>query len=218
MEEMSKRHFKGVWTPADLYRDSSLSWSQKLMLLEIDSFSNNNLPCFVSNEHFAEHLQVGISAVEKCLKSLVDLGMVERGREYVGRSYRRTLRVTTRINYGSHPESVTGGTRNEVRHTNTETKPKTKPVKMGHPSLDEVQDYFVKCGVTDPQEAAKYFDYYTANGWTQGKGKAIKDWQASSRNWIRRNKKWNDERQANSQGFQPDNFNPEALHGFITGG
>lgn len=217
MEEMSKRHFKGVWIPADLYRDTSLSWSQKLMLLEIDSFSNNNLPCFVSNEHFAEHLQVGISAVEKCLKSLVDLGMVERGREYVGRSYRRTLRVTTRINYGSHPESVTGATRNEVRHTNTETKPKTKPVKMGPPQLDEVKEYFDTHGFF-VGDADRFYDYYSANGWTQGKGKSIKDWKAAARNWIRNSKLWKDERQANSQGFQPDNFNPEALHGFITGG
>lgn len=215
---MKGRQFKGVWIPATLYQNRELTWSQKLMLVEIDSFTRNELPCFVSNDYLSDHLQIGISAVEKCLKSLVDLGLVVRGREYVGRSYRRTLWVRTGTVYGMDPEPIPDATRNEVRHTNTDTKPKTKPMKMGHPSLDEVQDYFVECGVTDPQEAAKYFDYYTANGWTQGKGKTIKDWQAASRNWIRRNNKWNDERQANSQGFRADNFNPDALHSFITGG
>lgn len=218
MEEMKERQFKGVWIPAALYK-SDLTWSQKLMLVEIDSFSRNGLECFVSNEHLAEHLQIGISAVEKCLKSLVDLGLVVRGREYVGRSYRRTLRVGTGINYGLDPEQVLGDTRNEVRHTNTVTKSPTKPIKRAHPiSLDEVQKYFVECGSTNPQDCAKFYDYYTANGWTQGKGKPIKDWQAAARNWMRNTKKWTDERQAKAQGFQPGNFSPEALHGYIAEG
>ncbi len=219
MEKVKERHFKGVWLPAHLYKNRDLSWSQKLMLVEIDSFSRNGLECFVSNDHFSEHLQIGVSAVEKCLKSLVDLGLVHRGRQYMGRSYRRTLRVTSGIYSGNDPEPITATTRNEVRHTNTDTKPTTKPMKKGVSiSLDEVQEYFVEMGSNNPQECAKFYDYYTANGWTQGKGKPIKDWQAAARNWMRNTKQWSNERQANSQGFQPENFNPEALHGFIAGG
>ena len=32
----------------------------------------------------------------------------------------------------------------------------------------------------DPQ---RFVDYYTANGWTQGRGKPIKDWRAAVRTW-----------------------------------
>ena len=32
----------------------------------------------------------------------------------------------------------------------------------------------------DPQ---RFVDYYTANGWVQGKGKPIKDWKAAVRTW-----------------------------------
>jgi hypothetical protein len=34
-------------------------------------------------------------------------------------------------------------------------------------------------------EADTCFDHYTANGWVQGRGKPIKDWQAACRNFIR---------------------------------
>jgi len=210
------REFKGVWIPADIYRDTRLTWTQKLMLVEIDSFSRNGLECFVSNEHLSEHLQVGISAIEKCLKSLVDMGLVERGRVYVGKSYRRTLRLTTGMYYGSDPEQIRGTTRNEVRHTNTLTNSDTKPRNRRQPnSIEDVQDYFVKCGRHDAEDAAKFFDYYTANGWTQGKGKAIKDWQAAARNWMRNTKQWSNERQ--QKGFDTSNFSPDALHGYLTG-
>lgn len=37
--------------------------------------------------------------------------------------------------------------------------------------------------------AAEFMDHYTANGWVQGRGKPIKDWQAACRNWIRNNLK-----------------------------
>lgn len=38
-------------------------------------------------------------------------------------------------------------------------------------------------------DAAAFVDYYTANGWVQGKGKPIKDWKAAVRTWARREKK-----------------------------
>ena len=34
-------------------------------------------------------------------------------------------------------------------------------------------------------DAAYFVDYYTANGWTQGKGRPLKDWKAAVRAWER---------------------------------
>lgn len=53
------------------------------------------------------------------------------------------------------------------------------------PTLDEVKKYaeerILQKKPFVPVE--KFFNYYTANGWVQGKGKPIKDWKAAYRTW-----------------------------------
>ena len=52
------------------------------------------------------------------------------------------------------------------------------------PSFEDVSTYCMKRdnGI-DPQ---RFLDYYTANGWVQGKGKPIRDWKACVRTWEHR--------------------------------
>lgn len=51
------------------------------------------------------------------------------------------------------------------------------------PTVEEVRAYcHERNSGVDPQ---RFVDYYTANGWTQGRGKPIKDWQAAVRTWER---------------------------------
>ena len=64
------RQFKGVWIPAELYLDKSITWTQKIILLEVDSFSKNNLECFVSNEHLANLIGISESGIEKAIRGL----------------------------------------------------------------------------------------------------------------------------------------------------
>jgi hypothetical protein len=51
------------------------------------------------------------------------------------------------------------------------------------PSLQEILGYFQELGSTE-DEANKFFDHYTANGWKVGRN-AMKDWKATARNWNR---------------------------------
>lgn len=55
------------------------------------------------------------------------------------------------------------------------------------PTVEEVKAYCEerKNGI-DPE---RFHDYYTANGWVQGKGKPIKDWKACVRTWERTERK-----------------------------
>lgn len=65
------------------------------------------------------------------------------------------------------------------------------------PSVEELKQYFIlKIGDTRKpkhwpedkcsNQADLMYDHYQTNGWVQGKGKPVKDWQAACRNWIRR--------------------------------
>lgn len=70
---------------------------------------------------------------------------------------------------------------------NTSQQTTEKPARrFTPPTLEEVQGYCRERG--NAVDAQRFFDYYTANGWTQGKGKHIKDWRAAVRLWERQEK------------------------------
>lgn len=61
------------------------------------------------------------------------------------------------------------------------TSPKKQEKRFAPPTVDEVRAYCTERGNrVDPQ---RFVDFYTANGWTQGHGKKIKDWRAAVRTW-----------------------------------
>ena len=60
------------------------------------------------------------------------------------------------------------------------------PARFIPPTVEEVAAYCKKRGSGIDPEA--FVDYYQANGWIQGKGKPIKDWQACVRTWEKREK------------------------------
>lgn len=51
------------------------------------------------------------------------------------------------------------------------------------PTVEEVNAYCRERN--NGIDASEFVDFYTANGWTQGKGKPIKDWKACVRTWER---------------------------------
>ena len=56
-------------------------------------------------------------------------------------------------------------------------------VKFSPPTVEEVVAYCAEQkNSVDPQQ---FVDFYTANGWVQGRGKPIKDWKAAVRTWER---------------------------------
>jgi hypothetical protein len=71
-------------------------------------------------------------------------------------------------------------------------KPKTK-----HPTLEEVKEYFKeKQTFIDPEA---FFYHYETNGWVQGKGKPIKNWEAAVRYWQSNNRLDNFTKKSNNQ-------------------
>lgn len=96
------------------------------------------------------------------------------------------------------PEHRSGGWVNnetpppEHRSSHPSYNPHKQPSEKGSPpaqakpiDLNEVEAYADTLSLPG-SEAAKFFDHFTANGWRQAGGNAIKDWQAALRNWGRR--------------------------------
>lgn len=79
----------------------------------------------------------------------------------------------------------------EKHIANVDNVEKQKPVetlkpkkRFVPPTVEEVAAYCAeRQNGVNPQ---RFVDFYTANGWTQGKGKPIKDWQAAVRTWEQR--------------------------------
>lgn len=57
------------------------------------------------------------------------------------------------------------------------------------PTLEEVKMYCEER--QNDVDAERFFDYYSANGWVQGKGTPIKDWKACIRTWEKNTIKTN---------------------------
>jgi len=51
------------------------------------------------------------------------------------------------------------------------------------PTLEEIKTYCEER--QNNVDAERFFDYYSANGWVQGKDRPIKDWKACVRTWER---------------------------------
>lgn len=68
------------------------------------------------------------------------------------------------------------------------------------PTLEEVAAYCRERQSTVSAEA--FFDFYSANGWIQGKGKPIMDWHAAVRTWERRDRE-------NGKRFVPPENKPD---------
>jgi hypothetical protein len=86
-------------------------------------------------------------------------------------------------------------TNSEATHPHLHRKKQTKGGRRGGAipeSVEEVQQYFFQKKST-ATEAEKFFNHYQSNGWKVGGRTAMKDWQASARNWIINSKKFNHE-------------------------
>lgn len=76
-----------------------------------------------------------------------------------------------------------------------------KKTTFSPPQLDEVLPYFSEKESSD-QDAEKFFDHFTANGWKVSGKAPMKDWKAAARNWIRRSKDFTGNKKQQSEDFR----------------
>lgn len=205
-----EREFKGVWIPAEIWLDARLTLVEKALYAEIDSFSGNGKSFHKANETIQLEYGVSRPTISKAIKKLTDLGFISAS--FDGRTRHLTVQADRKIFTGSRKNSFgqqeknlraegkNSTSTNTVERTveNTSKKSKTRPK-----GLEEVLESFKEVGAEE-SEALAFFDYYEANGWTQGRNKPIKDWKAAARGWIRRSHQYKKNERQNQRSGPAD--------------
>lgn len=120
MSTDTKRNFQGVWIPAAIWLDRSLSITEKVMLVEINSLETSDRGCYASNDHFSEFFGLSKSRVSELIsglasKDLVRVDLIREGKQIVGRQIWMT--ENGRLLTGGFTPSERATTSSENTHT-----------------------------------------------------------------------------------------------------
>lgn len=69
MEEQ-QRQFKGIWIPKEIWLNKDLTFQEKIILVEIDSYDNGQVGCFATNKHFVKNFGINSSRISQIIQSL----------------------------------------------------------------------------------------------------------------------------------------------------
>lgn len=77
---MEERITKGIWIPIEIWKDSNLSWNEKILLLEVDSFTSKGQDCYFSDDYIADFLGVSRNRANILVNSLIEKGYISKTR------------------------------------------------------------------------------------------------------------------------------------------
>ena len=167
-----ERIVKGIWIPIEIWQNRSLSWNEKILLMEIDSFTAKDRECYISNEYIAELLGVTDRCSRKYLSHLLELGLV------------RVVKFDGWNNCsGQAGTSVPHTDNNEYIHKNSLYK--RGSTRFQKPTIEEIRQYCLEKGYN--VDAEQFFNFYESKGWVVGKS-PMKNWRAAVCTWNKREK------------------------------
>lgn len=203
-----ERVFKGVFIPIELWENKELSWDEKALLFEIDSFTKKGRDCYFSDEYIGTFLHCSESTAKRIFRSLVDRGLVRITRKEGKMRY-----IETCLKFGiegqNEPHENEMGVKMIADGGQNEPQPNTNDLlfppivsdikisstidpqeggrskKFVKPSSDDVWDYCQDNELiyVNPEE---FVDFYESKGWKVGNS-PMKDWKAAARRWNRMN-------------------------------
>tara|TARA_R110002167_G_scaffold98972_9_gene259951 strand:+ start:884 stop:1498 length:615 start_codon:yes stop_codon:yes gene_type:complete len=191
----NKRNFLGVWLPRDVYLDTNLSWTEKILYVEIQSLDNEQ-GCFASNEYFSEFLGVSTTTISLSISKLKKLGYVECI-SFDGR--RRVLKSAFKNLENQALRKLKGTIKENLKHNNTDNN----SINYSY-WCDEVLslDYPKEM----KEDMIEYWQEKSKSGKTRQE--LEKTWCSKRRmkTWSKNDKKWNNNNTKKSITNSMDNY------------
>lgn len=182
-----ERIVKGIWFPIEIWEAQDLSWNEKILLMEIDSFTSKGKDCFISDEYVADLLGINMRNANKNMASLIKKGYIERTRFDGRRRFVRSL-----LECGADMSLKTEQTCQERQHTYIDIPNKSisndiddsnkRKAKFVKPTIEEIRCFCEERN--NGIDADEFFNFYESKGWVIGKS-PMKDWKACIRTWER---------------------------------
>lgn len=138
------RQFKGVWMPKEIYLHPDLSWTEKILLIEIQSLQGEE-GCFASNQYLAEFLGIKEGSLANMLTKLKEQGFVRL--EGYGKSRRlfTALSSTDEDNFHKNMKVVSQKNESSIyRINNTENKTVVVETAAADSAFDLYRKYYPK--------------------------------------------------------------------------
>lgn len=187
--------------PAEIRYDKTLKDKAKLLYGEISSLCGKDGYCYATNNYFAELYSTSSRTIRDLIKSLIDNGYIrseivfkEGTKEVAQRRLYLWKKSSIPMEENFHTpmeeifqENNKDINKKESNNINIITKERKRFIK---PKVEEVRQYATEKNIKI--DADYFIDYYESKGWLVGKT-PMKDWKATVRNWGRKNK--NDEPQ-----------------------
>ena len=174
------RDFKGVWIPALVWIDGSLTPLEKCLYVEIDSLDCSKDHCYASNEYFAEFLQCSVPTISRALTKLSNLNRITIEYKTVPWGKQRVITVLIKMINTPNQNDDTPPNQNDehinirdINNINNNTR--STKVLFIKPSLEEIKEYCKekKCK-TDPEY---FWNYWEARDWVMKDGKKVLHWR-----------------------------------------
>ncbi|MEC6747357.1 DnaD domain protein [Marinilactibacillus sp. XAAS-LB27] len=73
----NSRDFKGIWIPAEIWLNTELNATEKIIIAEVHSLSNQERGCFANNGHFSLITGLSNSRCSAIINKLKDKGMLK---------------------------------------------------------------------------------------------------------------------------------------------
>lgn len=195
----SKKSYYAI-IPASVRYDESLPPNAKLLYGEITALCNAEGYCWASNKYFAELYGVSIISISKWINVLVKNGYIaseivyKKGTKQIEGRYITILYEPIKEKFNTPIKEKFKDNNTSSNNTSNNTtniyipetpkapkKPKPKPKQFIPPTLEEVQAYCIER--KNNVDAKKFYDYYTAAEWHDGKGDKVKSWKQKVITW-----------------------------------